>query len=107
MKYPLITLGSPYGVGYEIFLRSLEKKTFINHCPFCIGSKSIMELFLKILQIKKRYLTISPDEINHIKSTNYDFILINIDDNNIIKSIKNISFASSLTMLRKLNASAK
>nr|HPO50433.1 4-hydroxythreonine-4-phosphate dehydrogenase PdxA [Spirochaetota bacterium] len=80
-SYPLITLGSPYGVGYEIFLLSVADKFFTGHTPFCVGSESVMKLFIKELDVRPVYKIITKDELNDCQSiSDYDFILINVDD---------------------------
>lgn len=94
-KLPLITLGSPYGIGYEIFLNSLGNSIYKNKIPFCIGSKTILELFVSMLSKKINYKTITPNKVNTMDNINVseiDFILINIDSSKTkIKDIRSIS----------------
>jgi 4-hydroxythreonine-4-phosphate dehydrogenase len=95
LSKPLITLGSPYGVGYEIFLRSLKKKTFSGKCPVCIGSSRVIDAFQKMLGTKKKYHKVYPSNVGDLagfKIKGYDFILIDIDNSNIkFKDISSIS----------------
>lgn len=84
-KHPIITLGSPYGIGYEIFLLALNRKIFKNICPVCIGSEKVIKLFQKMLNINKKFKSISENKINSlgsINTTKINFILINIDNSN-------------------------
>ena len=83
MNQPLITLGSPYGIGYEIFLLSLRKKVFYAEHPVtCIGSESILKHFLKILKFSIGYHSIPADKFERLslsKQFDKEFVLINID----------------------------
>lgn len=81
--YPLITLGSPFGIGYEIFLLSVSDSVFKDHIPYCIGSERILNLFKSLLKIDLKYKSISIDDFRkgsyNIDSGTKNFILINID----------------------------
>jgi len=90
---PVITLGSPFSVGYEIFLLSLDNKIFNDHTPVCIGSKTVIDLFLKELKIKRKYKSVYTNEIDKLnEKEKYDFILLNIDEENVrIDSIDSIT----------------
>jgi 4-hydroxythreonine-4-phosphate dehydrogenase len=81
-KQPIITLGSPYGVGYEIFLLSLREKIFNDSIPVCIGSSMVMNFFIKLLKVKVNYKSITLKNIDNKinKINNEDFILIDIDE---------------------------
>lgn len=81
--YPVITLGSPYGIGYEIFLRTIGKKKLNNKCPVAIGSKNIILFYKKLLKINVSLKSIDLkyfNELYSIKQDKSDFILLNIDD---------------------------
>jgi 4-hydroxythreonine-4-phosphate dehydrogenase len=82
MEYPLITLGSPYGIGYEIFLTSFRKTILFNdHVPFCIGSSSILDFYKNLLEININYRSIKQTDAIDITGLNGEkFILIDIDD---------------------------
>jgi 4-hydroxythreonine-4-phosphate dehydrogenase len=91
---PLITLGSPFGIGYEIFLRTFdESKVFKNHIPFCIGSKKILDLFLELINLKINYKSIKIEELEKNADLKiFKFILIEIDDSQIkLKRISDIT----------------
>ncbi|OHD16838.1 MAG: hypothetical protein A2086_08820 [Spirochaetes bacterium GWD1_27_9] len=79
---PLITLGSPYGIGYEIFLLTLQNTNlFSENKPFVIGSKQIMDFFQKLLDFKLNYLSVNIEEIDNIKNINladYKFVLLDV-----------------------------
>jgi 4-phospho-D-threonate 3-dehydrogenase / 4-phospho-D-erythronate 3-dehydrogenase len=79
--YPLITLGSPYGVGYEIFLLAFKNsKIFESHVPYCIGSEIIINFFLKLTGIDIPYKAIRITDLDrNIDIENIRFVLINID----------------------------
>ena len=95
---PVITLGSPYGIGYEVFLLALSKNFFKNEVPVCIGSKNILLSFQDEIKIKKDFIEIKADDFDSIyskKITSEKFFFINIDNlikqNAEIKKIKEIS----------------
>lgn len=81
---PIITLGSPYGIGYEIFLLAIKRNILKKYHPLvCIGSKKIISLFLELLNLKINYTSINSDEISKLKilkTNKINFILINIDN---------------------------
>jgi 4-hydroxythreonine-4-phosphate dehydrogenase len=83
-NYPLVSLGSPYGIGYEVFLLSLKKNILKKYYPIvCIGSEKILKLFFKLLQIKIKYQSVNilnNDFTNLIYEKKNKFILINIDN---------------------------
>jgi len=92
--YPLISLGSPLSIGYEIFLKSLKNPVFKNNIPVCTGSENNLNFFAKLLNLKIKYIIIDKNKLNEIdiKNKNSDFYLINTDDNKyIIKSISSIN----------------
>jgi 4-hydroxythreonine-4-phosphate dehydrogenase len=81
-KYPLITLGSPYGIGYEIFLMSLEKSgMYSGHVPFCIGSGTVMRFFMELTGIKAGFKAMKRNGLHEgIRlSSDERFVLIDID----------------------------
>lgn len=83
-KYPIITLGSPYGIGYEIFLLSLENKSLKNKPIFAIGSKSILDRFMDLLNISVSYVPVKADHLESrtlgaFETSDKDFILVDID----------------------------
>lgn len=97
---PIITLGSPFGIGYEIFLLTIKKNILKKYHPMvCIGSKKIINFFLKILNLKISYIFVNSNEIDKlikIKINKNKFILINIDnainiDNLKIENINSIT----------------
>ncbi|MBN2547037.1 MAG: 4-hydroxythreonine-4-phosphate dehydrogenase PdxA [Spirochaetes bacterium] len=91
---PLISLGSPLSIGYEIFLRCLTKKIFKKHRPICVGSEINILSFIKILKLKINFFSVDPDNIEKIPyhEKKYDFFLINIDDEKFdIKILESIS----------------
>ena len=82
---PIITLGSPYGIGYEIFLRSLDTELYNGQIPYCVGSESALRFFIKLLNSDVCYKSISSKkysvaELNNIGDSK--FILFNIDHSN-------------------------
>lgn len=83
-KYPIVTLGSPYGIGYEIFLLSLNNSIFTDGPIFAVGSKSILDAFIELLEIECTYVPMKADHlesrtIDTVKTGQNDFILIDID----------------------------
>ncbi len=80
---PIISLGAPFGIGYEIFLLSLKKNNLKKFYPLvCIGSEKIIHLFQKLLNFKISFISITNIDnfnINSINIKNNKFILINID----------------------------
>ncbi|MCG8570547.1 MAG: 4-hydroxythreonine-4-phosphate dehydrogenase PdxA [Spirochaetes bacterium] len=86
MKYPLITLGSPIGIGYEVFLKSIKDSPSFQKDPvFAIGSLSVLQHYCQLLNDVSQYQTVSindllqnPQIISPIKQQ--DFTLVNIDD---------------------------
>lgn len=83
MNSPIITLGSPIGIGYEIFLLSIQNKTPISEqYVYCIGSQRILNYFIKLLKFEIHYDL--ADKNNNIisKSNESSFMLINIDEKN-------------------------
>jgi 4-hydroxythreonine-4-phosphate dehydrogenase len=92
---PVITLGSPYGIGYQIFLESLKHPIFKTNYPVCIGSKRILDFFINLIKMKVKYHSLDSKDINNLNEINRKanvFILINIDDSNDkIKSLKDIT----------------
>lgn len=75
-RFPIITLGSPAGIGYEIFIRSFnESDLFADHKPYCIGSRSFFDYYQKLLGTSLRYQTV------HEKgSGDVDFYFYDIDE---------------------------
>ncbi len=93
-KLPLISLGSPLSIGYEIFLRCIKTKLFKKQKPVCIGSEINILSFIKLLKIKVKFFSVDPENINKIpyNEKKYDFFLINIDDEKFdIKILESIS----------------
>ena len=91
---PVITLGSPYGIGYEIFLTAIKKNIFKYENLYCIGSKKIIDFYLNLLKIKINYLSFKEHELYKLKLNNkkYKFILIDIDNSNFkIKKLDDIA----------------
>lgn len=83
-KYPIITLGSPYGIGYEIFLLALNDDNLKNKPLFAIGSKSIMDNFIELLSLDVSYVPVKADHLESrtlqsFETTDKDFILVDID----------------------------
>lgn len=90
----IITLGSPYGIGYEIFIRTFfETNLFKNKKPVCIGSPIILDFYLKILDLKLNYQIIDNlQDLNKKDRSDIQFYLINIDDvNKNITKLEEIS----------------
>ena len=81
---PIITLGSPYGVGYEIFFHTVKKNFFKNQMIVAAGSRSVVDFYLKFLKIKLNYFSIKMHELDKInKNRKNKFILIDIDENDL------------------------
>ncbi len=79
-RKPLITLGSPRGIGYEIILLiKSTQNTLTNEPLVVIGSLSILEYFKKLLSSDVKYRVIKIDDLKH-SNYNDDLVLINIDD---------------------------
>jgi len=84
----VITLGSPFGIGYEIFIRTFFETTlFKNKKPVCIGSSIILDFYLKMLNLKIDYYVINNENdlkfvLKNSNSINTSFFIINIDDIN-------------------------
>lgn len=77
---PIITLGSPYGIGYEIFLRSLKQNVLGADFPVCIGSLNVMRFFEKLLNIDVDYQVIELDNIGQVdKQSGKEFLLLDVD----------------------------
>lgn len=88
---PIISLGSPYGIGYEIFLRSLETDIYKNARPFCVGSVNILRSFCKLLVINCTFNEYRLSDLNILTiDDNKDFSIINIDDRSSNISINTI-----------------
>ncbi len=94
----IITLGSPYGIGYEIFLRTfIETSLFNNRKPVCIGSAIVLDFYSKMLNIKLNYNIINNEEelknyLKKQKDINTQFVIINIDDiNKKVEKLEDIS----------------
>lgn len=91
---PIVTLGSPYGIGYEIALRSyhLEKSLIDNQTVF-IGSKRMLDLFNKDIT----YINLPVECISYSKGKSFNFTsnnfkLIDIDNQKgAIKSLNDIT----------------
>lgn len=78
---PIISLGSPYGIGYEIFLRSLSTDIYKDVKPFCVGSVNILKSFCKLLDINCKFNEYKFDDLEKITiNDNKDFSIINIDE---------------------------
>ncbi|HNZ26278.1 MAG TPA: 4-hydroxythreonine-4-phosphate dehydrogenase PdxA [Spirochaetota bacterium] len=78
---PIISLGSPYGIGYEIFLRSLSTDIYKNAKPFCVGSVSALKSFCKLLDINCKFNEYQLNNLNiSAIDDGKDFSIINIDD---------------------------
>lgn len=80
MLCPVISLGSPYGIGYEVFLLSISKIKKYDKPLFCIGSKKVLDYFIDLLNFSchyKSYNSIRKEKFHYVDS--YDFILIDID----------------------------
>lgn len=85
-KEPLITLGSPIGIGYEIFLLSLQQDSYFkDNCVYCVGSVSILAHFIKLLDFDFNYYRIDykdyheGSELESMSLEDYDFVIIDID----------------------------
>lgn len=85
-RQPLITLGSPIGVGYEIFLLSLAGDSYFKeHCVYCIGSVSIMTHFIKLLEVEYNYYRVEYSDFHNggkldsVNLQDYDFVIVDID----------------------------
>lgn len=99
----IITLGSPYGIGYEIFLKIVEQNVFNsrinNKTLICTGSLSVLDYFIKHLNISVNFNVVNFWNIgkNSLKeylttNDNTQFILIDIDkEYTKINEIKNIT----------------
>ncbi len=93
----IITLGAPYGVGYEIFLNSLKQIYDINGLVFAVGSGRVLELYREITGNKDAFIRITTADINNLEnklnSNKPVYVLIDIDndDTKVIKSINDIS----------------
>ena len=84
--YPLITLGSPMGIGYEIFL-IVVKNNFFSKPPFCVGSKTVLNYFTNLLGISTNFKVINSDIVKStiVKETkNFDFYMIDVDDKEFV-----------------------
>lgn len=111
----IITLGSPYGIGYEIFLRTFkETNLFKKRKPVCIGSSLILELYLKILNIDLNYSIIKKDDdipkyLKNKKDSNNQFFIIDIDAiNKKIERLEEISvYVDGLIAYNSINYAAK
>lgn len=110
---PLVSLGSPYGVGYEIFLRSVKKIRFYNNINIpvvCIGSKSTLLFFIKLLKFKKKFLFSTLDNIDNIynlsKNSDFDFVLIDIDDKFTVNNFEDLKEVDGYYAYKTINVAA-
>lgn len=96
IEVPLVSLGSPLGIGYEIFLKSIKKLKKQNIPLFCIGSKSSVSFFMKLLKIKRSFLYYTPDNVEEAikdweSKKKVDFFLLDIDDRYSVQSLDDIN----------------
>lgn len=92
-NYPVISLGSPFGIGYEIFLLSIKKNILNDYYPLvCIGSKKVLNLFYNLLKFNIDFTYVpyfNKKTLNILKEKKNKFILIDIDE---FINIKNFNF---------------
>ncbi|HBD96251.1 MAG: hypothetical protein A2015_10205 [Spirochaetes bacterium GWF1_31_7] len=82
MKYPIITLGSPHGIGYEIFLLSCLKTDDISkNKKVIIGSLHVFKFFQELLQIQLDYTVISFCDFKECNFNDKHILLIDVDEN--------------------------
>ncbi len=80
MKYPIITLGSPHGIGYELFILLYSKKTtFSKDKKVIIGSLQVFLFFQNILQIQLDYIAISVHDFKECNFYEKNILFIDID----------------------------
>ena len=101
---PIISLGSPFGIGYEIFLIITKKNILKKYYPLvCVGSKKIINLFLELLNFKINFITITSfnkKKIDLLKEKKCKFILIDIDE---LINIKNFNFDNIFSITKYLD----
>ncbi len=80
MEKVIVTLGAPYGVGYEIFLKSVILCREIQETIYAVGSKQVLELFIKLYGYRYNFLSIDSTNLSIKQSlSEFDFVLIDID----------------------------
>lgn len=107
-KFPLITLGSPNGIGYEVFLLSRVKENPLKGRKLvCIGSNRVMQLFMKIIGVTFSYRVVKsvcgcPSDFSE------DFLLIDVDtDSTTIDCLEKITpFVDGEIAFRTIRAGA-
>ena len=77
----IIIAGEPYSIFFEIFFKSIKKKSIKNiKNPFLIiGSKKLLIKQMKILKYKFKIEELNLNSLNYLKLTNKKINIINVN----------------------------